>query len=108
MWDAYTSGSTPYFIAQIIWHNYVRWSDFTLINQISYIKHKVNAASYFPLLGRVNWRVGMYPSIPVNYIEEFYTNFNSGEYSFMFWIPQPKLRDLWDFEVGGLKCLSKE
>ena len=105
MWDEYTS---TYFRAQIIWHNYVRWSDFTLINHISYIKHKVNAASYFPLLGRVNWRVGMYPSIPVNYIEEFYTNFNSGEYSFMFWIPQPKLRDLWDFEVGGLKCLWKE
>ena len=29
---------------------------FTLINQISYsyIKHKINADSYFPLLGRAN------------------------------------------------------
>ena len=25
-----------------------------------------------------------YPSVPVNYIVEFCTNFNSGEYSFMF------------------------
>ena len=89
MWDVHTSGSVPYFTAQIIWHNYVRQSDFTLIKQISYsyIKHKVNAASYFPLLGRVNWRVGTYPSVPLNYVVEFNTNFNSGEYSFMFWIP---------------------
>ena len=89
MWDAHTSGSRPYFTAQIIWHNYVRWSDVTLLNQIvySYIKHKINADSYFPLLGRANWRVGTHLSVPVNYIVEFYTNFNSGENSFMFWIP---------------------
>ena len=34
--------------------------------------------------GRTEGCVPTHPSVPVNYIVEFYTNFNSGEYSFMF------------------------
>ena len=94
---------------------YVRWSDVTLLNQIvySYIKHKINADSYFPLLGRANWRVcahtslrscklhrGILHKLQLRWVLVYVLNSTSRSL--------PKLRDLWDFEVSGLKCLWKE